>query len=134
MQDELFNPTIRARDTAGKPPWRPDSIFYPAFFGGPIAAATLGEDVIHRQRSIIDGNDAGSDVGESGMITGREILSPVDVHMVLRPQCTIVFRGSHEDKPFLEQQLGNDARPDRSGVNDRDVERAFLDLLHQALA
>lgn len=42
MRDELFKPTIRGRGNAGPPPWRPDSIFYPAFFGGPIAAATLG--------------------------------------------------------------------------------------------
>lgn len=42
MQDELFRPTIRERDTSRRPAWRPDSIFYPAFFGGPITAATLG--------------------------------------------------------------------------------------------
>ncbi|MFI5896279.1 hypothetical protein ACIA5D_39885 [Actinoplanes sp. NPDC051513] len=42
MQDELFSPTIRERDNSARPPWRPDSIFYPAFFGGPIAAAVLG--------------------------------------------------------------------------------------------
>ncbi|WP_433381756.1 hypothetical protein ACQPZX_17665 [Actinoplanes sp. CA-142083] len=42
MQDELFSPTIREREPSAKPPWRPDSIFYPAFFGGPLAAATLG--------------------------------------------------------------------------------------------
>lgn len=42
MQDELFRPTIRERAEPGRPPWRPDSIYYPAFFGGPIAAATLG--------------------------------------------------------------------------------------------
>src|SRR5262245_10355050 len=42
MQDELFSRTIRERESATKPPWRPDAIFYPAFFGGPIAAATLG--------------------------------------------------------------------------------------------
>jgi hypothetical protein len=42
MHDELFRPTIRERDNSGRPAWRPDSIFYPAFFGGPIAAAALG--------------------------------------------------------------------------------------------
>ncbi len=42
MPDELFTPTIRDRPTGGKPPWRPESILYPAFFGGPLAAATLG--------------------------------------------------------------------------------------------
>lgn len=41
MQDELFSPTIRERPAPGKPPWRPDSILYPAF-GGPLAAAVLG--------------------------------------------------------------------------------------------
>ncbi|GLI01906.1 hypothetical protein [Phytohabitans aurantiacus] len=42
MQDELFNPTIREQPAPGKPPWRPESILYPAFFGGPLAAAALG--------------------------------------------------------------------------------------------
>jgi hypothetical protein len=42
MQDDLFTPTIRERTADGTPPWRPDSILYPAFFGGPLAAATLG--------------------------------------------------------------------------------------------
>ena len=42
MHDELFRPTIHGRRPPGRPPWRPESIFYPAFFGGPLAAATLG--------------------------------------------------------------------------------------------
>ena len=42
MPDDLFTPTIRERPVGGKAPWRPESIFYPAFFGGPLAAATLG--------------------------------------------------------------------------------------------
>jgi hypothetical protein len=42
MQDELFSPTIRDRHRSGPLPWRPESILYPAFFGGPLAAATLG--------------------------------------------------------------------------------------------
>ncbi len=42
MHDELFRPTIHDRPPPGRPPWRPESIIYPAFFGGPLAAATLG--------------------------------------------------------------------------------------------
>lgn len=42
MQDELFQPTITEQPPPGEPPWRPESIMYPAFFGGPLAAATLG--------------------------------------------------------------------------------------------
>jgi len=42
VPDELFTPTIRERPVGGKAPWRPQSILYPAFFGGPLAAATLG--------------------------------------------------------------------------------------------
>ncbi|NUT35859.1 MAG: hypothetical protein HOV79_22620 [Hamadaea sp.] len=43
MNDDLFRPTIAARPTAvGEPPWRPDSIIYPAIFGGPLAATVLG--------------------------------------------------------------------------------------------
>ena len=32
----------RCRRGSGPPPWRPESILYPAFFGGPLAGATLG--------------------------------------------------------------------------------------------
>ncbi|GAB2606723.1 hypothetical protein Aab01nite_01890 [Paractinoplanes abujensis] len=42
MNDELFSPTIRDQAPPAKRPWRPESIVYPAFFGGPLAAATLG--------------------------------------------------------------------------------------------
>jgi len=42
MQDDLFRPTIHQEPGTGRAPWRPDSIYYPAFFGGPLAAATLG--------------------------------------------------------------------------------------------
>jgi hypothetical protein len=42
MHDELFHPTIGGRVTSGKRPWRPVSIAYPAWFGGPLTAAVLG--------------------------------------------------------------------------------------------
>ncbi|MEU8007322.1 hypothetical protein AB0B66_39695 [Catellatospora sp. NPDC049111] len=43
MNDDLFRPTITAAPVAaGDPPWRPSSIVYPAFFGGPLAVAVLG--------------------------------------------------------------------------------------------
>jgi hypothetical protein len=42
MQDELFRPTIQDGPPAGRSPWRPESIAYPAFFGGPLCAALLG--------------------------------------------------------------------------------------------
>jgi hypothetical protein len=42
MQDDLFRPTITARPAPGRPPWRPQSIVYPAFFAGPLAAVVLG--------------------------------------------------------------------------------------------
>lgn len=42
MNDDLFRPTITARTEIVVPPWRPDSIIYPAFFGGPLAATVLG--------------------------------------------------------------------------------------------
>lgn len=54
MQDELFNPTIHAQPPPGKPPWRPESILYPAFFGGPLAAATLG--VLNGRRLALPGS------------------------------------------------------------------------------
>lgn len=43
MDDDLFRPTIAAEPRArSSPPWRPQSIFYPAFFGGALAATVLG--------------------------------------------------------------------------------------------
>lgn len=42
MHDELFSPTIRDQPRPGRAPWRPESIVYPAFFGGPLAGALLG--------------------------------------------------------------------------------------------
>lgn len=42
MNDDLFRPTITAPAEIVVPPWRPDSIIYPAFFGGPLAATVLG--------------------------------------------------------------------------------------------
>lgn len=42
MNDDLFQPTIGAKPVVATPPWRPDSIVYPAFFGGPLAATVLG--------------------------------------------------------------------------------------------
>ena len=53
MQDELFSPTIRERPAPGRPPWRPDSILFPAVFGGPLAAATLG--VLNGRRLALPG-------------------------------------------------------------------------------
>jgi hypothetical protein len=55
MPDELFSPTIREQPAPGKPPWRPESILYPAFFGGPLAAATLG--VLNGRRLRLPGRD-----------------------------------------------------------------------------
>jgi hypothetical protein len=59
MPDELFSPTIRDRPVSGKPPWRPESILYPAFFGGPLAAATLG---------VLNGRRLGLDTGRLATI------------------------------------------------------------------
>ncbi|GLZ00109.1 hypothetical protein [Actinoplanes sp. NBRC 103695] len=42
MTDDLFTPTVRERPVSGKRPWRPESIFYAAFFGGPLTAGLLG--------------------------------------------------------------------------------------------
>ena len=37
-----MTPTIHERPDRRRTPWRPQSILYPAFFGGALAAATLG--------------------------------------------------------------------------------------------
>jgi hypothetical protein len=42
MSDDLFSPTIKTPSAPAAPPWRPESIVYPAIFGGPLAATVLG--------------------------------------------------------------------------------------------
>ncbi len=42
VTDELFTPTIKDAKVPTRPPWNPDSIIYPAFFGGPLAGSVLG--------------------------------------------------------------------------------------------
>jgi hypothetical protein len=43
VDDELFRPTIETEPApASAPPWQPDSIAYPAFFGGALAGTVLG--------------------------------------------------------------------------------------------
>jgi hypothetical protein len=53
MQDDLFRPTIAEPAPSGRPPWRPESIAYPAFFGGPLGAALLG--VLNGRRLALPG-------------------------------------------------------------------------------
>jgi len=48
MTDDLFTPTIRTPTAPATPPWRPESIVYPAFFGGALAATVLGAINAHR--------------------------------------------------------------------------------------
>lgn len=42
MTDDLFTPTVRDAQVPTERPWNPDSIVYPAFFGGPLAGTVLG--------------------------------------------------------------------------------------------
>lgn len=42
MHDDLFRPTVGRTPLFTRPPWRPDSIIYPAILGGALAAAVLG--------------------------------------------------------------------------------------------
>ncbi|MEH1097741.1 hypothetical protein [Micromonospora sp. CPCC 205561] len=42
MADDLFTPTISpAADEARRPPWRPQSLIFPALLGGPAAVTVL---------------------------------------------------------------------------------------------
>ncbi|MEU6073235.1 hypothetical protein [Micromonospora sp. NPDC047074] len=41
MADDLFTPTIAPAAEARRPPWRPQSLLYPAVFGGPTAGTVL---------------------------------------------------------------------------------------------
>jgi hypothetical protein len=42
VNDDLFTPTVTARAGDLRRPWRVDTLLYPAFFGGPLAATVLG--------------------------------------------------------------------------------------------
>ena len=98
-----------------------------------IAAASLREHVIEGKRPVADRNDASAGVRKRGVIAGRELLAPIDMHMIFRPQRTVVRRCPDQHQLFLEQQLRNDARPGGSSIEDRHVQRAFLNLLHQSI-
>lgn len=50
--DDLLKPTIIETPPPTRPPWRVDSLVYPAFFGGPIAATVLG--AINARRLGVD--------------------------------------------------------------------------------
>ncbi|AVT33965.1 hypothetical protein C6361_36105 [Plantactinospora sp. BC1] len=65
MQDELFTPTIQERPAPGKPPWRPESILYPAAFGGPLAATALG--LLNGRRLGLPGNRLLA-IGAAGLV------------------------------------------------------------------
>lgn len=54
MNDDLFQPTIGSRPVLAVPPWRPSSIVYPAFFGGPLAVTVLG--VLNARRLALGRN------------------------------------------------------------------------------
>ena len=68
MPDELFSPTIQERPSAGKPPWQPESLVYPAFFGGALAAATLG---------VLNGRRLGLSRGQLLLIAAAGLASVV---------------------------------------------------------
>ncbi|MFG1606544.1 hypothetical protein [Actinoplanes sp. NPDC049265] len=54
MTDDLFRPTVRERPVSGRRPWRPESIFYASFFGGPLTAGLLG--VVNGRRLGLPGS------------------------------------------------------------------------------
>jgi hypothetical protein len=68
MSDELFRPTVRDRPAPGPAPWRPDSILYPAFFGGALAAATLG---------LLNGRRLGLRAGAQVTVAGAGLVAIV---------------------------------------------------------
>jgi hypothetical protein len=76
MTDDLFRPTIEARPTVESPPWRPASIVYPAFFGGPLAGMVLG--LVNGRRLDLGGR-AMLAIGAAGVaaIIGRTIVTAV---------------------------------------------------------
>lgn len=68
MSDELFTPTLQERPDRRRTPWRPQSIFYPAFFGGALAAATLGIINAHRLRRPVSSMVAIGVAGLAGLV------------------------------------------------------------------
>jgi hypothetical protein len=74
LTDDLFRPTIEARPVPAERPWRPGSIVYPAFFGGPLAATVLG--VLNGRRLALDRTTTLAIAGAGGAaIAGRLVLT-----------------------------------------------------------
>jgi hypothetical protein len=76
LTDELFRPTIEARPAPVGRPWRPASIVYPAFFGGPLAAVVLG---LLNGRRLALGRTALLGIAAAGAagVAGRLMLTAV---------------------------------------------------------
>ncbi|GAB1692462.1 hypothetical protein [Krasilnikovia sp. M28-CT-15] len=81
MHDELLRPTMGGRSASGREPWRPSSIGYPAFLGGPLTAAVLG---------IINGRRLGLDA-ERLVAIGLAGLFAFAVRVAMSPQATDFF-------------------------------------------
>jgi hypothetical protein len=73
LNDDLFTPTVTDKASDLARPWRVDSLLYPGFFGGPLAATVLG--VINGRRLGV-GTRAQAAVVTAGLlaIVGRLVI------------------------------------------------------------
>ena len=73
MNDDLFTPTVTDKASDLARPWRVDSLLFPGFFGGPLAATVLG--VINGRRLGV-GTRAQAAVVATGLlaIVGRLVV------------------------------------------------------------
>src|SRR5690349_9575738 len=51
-----------------------------------IPTATLRENVIEREGSVVDGDDSRTHIGESRVIVGGEFLAPIHLYMIVSAQ------------------------------------------------
>lgn len=74
VTDGLFRPTAASRPALVDRPWRPTSILYPAFFGGPLAGLVLG--VLNGRRLAL-GRSARFGIAAAGVggILARYVLT-----------------------------------------------------------
>ena len=132
-RDDLFSPslsqTARAELPSGERPWRLNSQFYVAFFGGPLAAGTIG--YLNARRLGLPNRQlfAIGAAGLAGFVLAIMLVAMVESDFV-RPRVAIA--GTGVVAFLVARQLQKEA--DRRYGFGRDEERVYDSLVQTGLA
>jgi len=131
-RDELFAPSLsqtsRTELPPGEKPWRLNSQFYVAFFGGPLAAGAVGYLNGRRLGVPSRGLVAIGAAGVAGFVLAIVLVATVDWELV-RPRIMIAATGVLAF--FVARQFQKDA--DRRYGFGRDVELAYDSLVRTGI-